>query len=134
MALNLTKLCNKQSLCAKCSCYFPNDSIMYWSGRNHTICFDCMRSEIAEQNDIQKRIPICVSDGCSLPLSLERMNRVPGVKQHGYCYGCIHYVHANQLMEWPSCRHSICKHCALGRISTNINSEQIPLCPADGCC
>jgi len=139
MALDFTKLCNKQSLCSQCNLFFPNDQMMHWSGCHHPVCLDCVRTAIRgqkyhHQHPLRIPVPVCSVAGCEEKLTLKTLNRIPGTEPHGHCPGCKHYVPATMLVPWSSCGHPVCSECAVLQIQTTTMLDQIATCPVDGCC
>jgi len=53
---------------------------------------DCIRSEFKTQNDTQKRVPICVGTGCPSPLTLQRINSIPGLRSYVYSFAFDRYL------------------------------------------
>merc|ERR1719411_959943 len=73
MALDFNKLCHKQSLCAKCYYFFPNDMLYYWSGCNHAFCYDCYHPHVEREIRQRGTVPQCLLAECTQELTQQSL-------------------------------------------------------------
>eukprot|EP01083_Nonionella_stella_P009975 28516_1 len=139
MALDFTKLCNKQSLCHQCNLYFPNQNMVFWRRCQHSFCKDCVLKYIQYEIGKNERMPICCIETCHTEMSLDQLNLIchyfndTSIKNefqqmiwkqnHFQCSMCRSYHDRREMFDWTHCKHAYGRDCAMSVLRQIANKK-----------
>merc|ERR1712087_648351 len=76
MALDIRKLCRRQSMCVRCRTYFPEDQLLRWPGCRHAACVECCQQNVNNLITCEQ-VPQCMANGCSSLLTVQTLCMLP---------------------------------------------------------